>query len=163
MSEITRATEQNLVSFVYQEARILDAKDHDAWLEQFTEDGLYWMPLSHNQQSAELETSLMHEDKLLLRLRIERLKSERAFAQHLPSRCHHLLQQPSVESVDHEANLYVVRTEFHYVEAQGDEQWFYVGTMFHHLTVDQGRLRIKLKQVNLLNCEAALPSIQLFI
>jgi hypothetical protein len=38
-----------------------------------------------------------------------------------------------------------------------------VGTFFHHLTQVDGRLRITLKRVNLLNCDAALPAVQLFI
>jgi len=38
-----------------------------------------------------------------------------------------------------------------------------VGTAFHHIRVDEGMLRFTLKRVNLLNCDAALPSIQLFI
>ena len=38
-----------------------------------------------------------------------------------------------------------------------------VGTAFHHFRVDDGALRFTLKRVNLLNCDAALPSMQLFI
>jgi 3-phenylpropionate/cinnamic acid dioxygenase small subunit len=105
----------------------------------------------------------MYEDKLLRTLRIERLKSPRAFSQQPPSRCHHLLQMPSVEEFDPAANRYVVRTEFHYTESQGDELQFYVGTTFHHLVVLDGALRIALKRVNLINCDAALPAVQLFI
>jgi hypothetical protein len=56
-----------------------------------------------------------------------------------------------------------VRSEFHYTEAQRDELQFYVGTCFHHLTLHDGRLRMTLKRVNLLNCDAALPAVQLFI
>jgi hypothetical protein len=57
----------------------------------------------------------------------------------------------------------VVRTAFHYTESQGDELQFYVGTFFHHLAVQGGALRMTLKRVNLLNCDAALPAVQLFI
>ncbi len=97
-------------------------------------------------------------------LRIERLKSPRAFSQQPPSRSHHLLQQPSVETLDAAANHFVTRTEFHYSEARGDEMLMLVGTAFHHFRVDgDGALRFTLKRVNLLNCDAALPSIQLFI
>jgi hypothetical protein len=39
----------------------------------------------------------------------------------------------------------------------------YACTTFHTLTVDGGVLRMRLKRVNLLNCDAALPSIQLFL
>ena len=96
-------------------------------------------------------------------LRIERLKSPRAFSQQPRSRSHHLLQLPSVERCDPAANGFVTRCQFHYTEAQNDEVNFFVGTVFHHLCVRDGALRISLKRVNLLNCDAALPAVQLFI
>ena len=63
-----------------------------------------------------------------------------------------------VETFDEAGNRYVVRSEFHYTESQGDELQFYVGTFFHHLTLQDGALRMILKRVNLLNCDAALPA-----
>ena len=68
-----------------------------------------------------------------------------------------------VEEFDPAANRFVVRTEVHYTESQGDELQFYVGTFFHYLTLRDGELRLTLKRVNLLNCDAALPAVQLFI
>lgn len=156
-------TDQDLVRFVVREARLLDEKRFDEWLTLFAEDGYYWVPLAHGQTDPVLHTSLAYEDRLLLELRVERLKSPRAFSQQPPSRCHHLLQTPTVETFDAAANRFVVRTEFHYTEAQGDETQFYVGTFFHHLTVHDGALKMTLKRVNLLNCDAALPAVQLFI
>ena len=65
--------------------------------------------------------------------------------------------------VDAAAQRYVLRTEFHYTESQGDALQFFVGTCYHHLTQVDGALRITLKRVDLLNCDAALPAVQLFI
>jgi 3-phenylpropionate/cinnamic acid dioxygenase small subunit len=159
----TEVTAENLIALVLHEARLLDARDHDAWNRLFTDDAIYWVPLQHDQSDGIDHTSHMYEDKLLRELRIERLKSPRAFSQQPPSRCHHLLQQPSVERMDAPANHFVTRTEFHYSEARGDEMLMLVGTAFHHFRVDGGALRFTLKRVNLLNCDAALPSVQLFI
>ena len=159
----TTVTRQALIDFVIAEARLLDAKRYDEWNALFTDDAYYWLPLVPDQEDGINHTSHLYEDKLLRELRIARLKSPRAFSQQPPSRCHHLLQQPSVEAFDADANRYVLRTEFHYTEAQGDELQFYVGTFFHHLTLRDGALRMTLKRVNLLNCDAALPAVQLFI
>jgi 3-phenylpropionate/cinnamic acid dioxygenase small subunit len=156
-------TADALVKLVLHEARLLDARDLEAWNKLFTDDAYYWIPLEHDQPDGIDHTSHMYEDKLLRDLRIERLKSPRAFSQKPPSRCHHLLQAPSVETMDAAANHFVTRTEFHYSEARGDEMLMLVGTAFHHFRVDEGTLRFTLKRVNLLNCDAALPSIQLFI
>ncbi len=97
------------------------------------------MPLVPDQEDGINHTSHLYEDKLLRDLRIERLKSPRAFSQQPPSRCHHLLQTPTVEEVDEAGNRFVLRTEFHYTESQGDELQFYVGTCFHHLTLRRRR------------------------
>jgi 3-phenylpropionate/cinnamic acid dioxygenase small subunit len=156
-------TPQSLIDFVVNEARLLDAKRYDEWNALFTDDACYWVPLVPDQPDGINHTSHLYEDKLLRDLRIERLKNPRAFSQQPPSRCHHLLQTPTVEEYDPEANRYVVRSEFHYTESQGDELQFYVGTCFHHLTVRDGKLLMTLKRVDLINCDAALPAVQLFI
>jgi 3-phenylpropionate/cinnamic acid dioxygenase small subunit len=57
----------------------------------------------------------------------------------------------------------VLRTPFHYTEAQGDEIQTFVGTAFHHVVRDGQALRLSLKRVDLLNGDAALPAVQLFI
>ena len=154
---------QELIDFVVGEARLLDERRYEEWNALFTDDAIYWVPLVPNQPEGLDHTSHLHEDKLLRDLRIERLKSPRAFSQQPPTRSHHLLQAPTVETADAAANAYVLRTEFHYTEAQGDELNTFVGTCFHHLTVDGGTLRMTLKRVNLINCDAALPAVQLFI
>jgi 3-phenylpropionate/cinnamic acid dioxygenase small subunit len=156
-------TRQDLIDFVVREAQLLDAKRFEEWNRLFTDDAYYWVPLVPDQEDGVNHTSHLYEDKLLRDLRIERLKSPRAYSQHPPSRCHHLLQTPTVDTFDEAANRFVVRTEFHYTESQRDEMQFYVGTCFHHLTVQEGALKMTLKRVNLLNCDAALPAVQLFI
>jgi len=156
-------TRQDLIDFVVHESRLLDAKRYDEWNALFTIDAIYWVPLVPDQPDGINHTSHLYEDKLLRDLRIARLKSPRAFSQQPPSRCHHLLQTPTVESFDAAENRFVVRTQFHYTESQGDELQFYVGTFFHHLSLQDGALRMTLKRVNLLNCDAALPAVQLFI
>jgi 3-phenylpropionate/cinnamic acid dioxygenase small subunit len=156
-------THQQLIDFVVKEARLLDEKRYAEWNALFTDDAMYWVPLVPEQEDGVNHTSHLYEDKLLRELRIERLKSARAFSQQPPTRAHHLLQTPTVEVFDAAGNAFVVRSEFHYTEAQGDELQFFVGTCLHHLTLQGGALRMSLKRVNLLNCDAALPAVQLFI
>ena len=159
---MSQPTAEALIELVYREARLIDEKRFEEWYDLYAEDAFYWVPLTHDQPDGENYTSLAYEDKLLLRLRIERLKSPRAFSQQPPSRCLHVLQRPEVESMDAAANCYVVRTAYLYVESRGEDQQVYGCTSFHTLAVVEGVLRIRLKRVNLLNCDAALPSIQLF-
>ena len=156
-------TRQDLADFVINEAFLLDQHRYDDWNALFTDDAFYWVPLAQNQPDGINQTSHMYEDKLLRSLRIERLKSPRAFSQQPVSRSHHLLQVPVVETYEPAQNRYVVRTQFHYTELHVDEQNMFVGTFFHHLCAVDGALRMQLKRVNLLNSDGALPAIQLFI
>ena len=160
---MTEPSEAQLTAFVVREARLLDDKRYEEWNALWTEDGIYWVPLVPDQPDGIHHTSHLYEDKLLRTLRVERLKSPRAYSQQPPSRAHHLLQTPTVESADAGTSRYVLRTEFHYTEAQGDEIEFFVGTVYHHLVMQDGSLRMALKRVNLLNSDAALPAVQLFI
>ncbi len=158
--EITR---QDLIDFVVADCRLLDAKRFDDWNALFTDDAFYWVPLVPGQEDPLTHSSHLYEDKLLRDLRIERLKSPRAFSQQPPSRCHHLLQTPTVEVFEPTANRFETRAELHYTEAQGDEMLMLVGTLFHHLTLVDGRLRMTLRRVDLINADASLPAVQLFI
>jgi 3-phenylpropionate/cinnamic acid dioxygenase small subunit len=163
MSANATVSRASLIDFVYLEARLLDEKRFDEWYALLTEDVRYWMPLTRGQPDGETYTSLFYEDKLLLEVRIERLRHPNAFSQLQPSYCQHVLQQPEVEVFDEAASRYVTRTPFMYFEAQLDSQLILAGVTYHHLTVIDGRLRIRLKKIELVNCEAALPSIQLLL
>ncbi|MEP7303578.1 MAG: aromatic-ring-hydroxylating dioxygenase subunit beta [Caldimonas sp.] len=156
--------ERELIDFVVREARLLDEKRYPEWNALFTDDAIYWVPLVPMQPEGLDHTSHLYEDKLLRELRIERLKSPRAFSQQPPTRSLHLLQTPTVEPADPaRAGEHLVRTVFQYTESQGDEMNSLVGVCWHRLVVDNGALRIRQKRVDLLNSDAALPAVQLFI
>ena len=142
-------TDQQLIDFVIREARLIDQHRLEEWLDLFTEDGVYWMPLEWGQTDPRLMASLMHEDKLLLTIRIERLKGNRTFS-----------QKPKSDEANNE---YVTWTAMHYVETRHDDQQLYAAWATHTLTVVDGRLRIRLKRVDLVNCDAAFGNIQLFM
>ncbi|WP_407165199.1 aromatic-ring-hydroxylating dioxygenase subunit beta [Bradyrhizobium sp. ORS 111] len=156
-------TDRELIDFVIREARLIDQQRFDEWLALYADDAFYWMPLEWNQTDPRLTCSLMYEDKLLLSIRVERLKGARTFSQKPKSRCHHVLQTPQVDARDAAANRYVTWTPMHYIETRMEEQTLYAAWATHHLSVEDGRLRIKLKRVDLINCDAAFGNIQLFM
>jgi len=158
----TVPTEQDLARFVYREARLIDERRFDEWYALYADDAYYWVPLVPGQADGENHTSLMYEDKLLLRLRIERFGNPRSYSLHPQVRCLHVLQQPELESSDPAANRYLMRTSELYVETQGATKAVYAAVVRHTLSVIDGTLRIRLKRVDLLDCDAPLPSIQLF-
>jgi len=155
--------DRQLIDFIYAEARMLDEQRFEDWLQLFTEDARYWMPLAPGQEDPLLHTSLLYEDKLLLRVRVERLAGARTYSQQPRSRSHHLLQQPSIERVDRDAGTCTLRTAFHYVETRLDTQTLFAGWATHDLVTEDSALRIKLKRVDLVNCDAAFGNINLFM
>lgn len=150
---------QDFVDFVYDEAWMLDQGQFREWIELWLPDAVYWMPLNWNQQDPINETSLLHEDNFMLRLRIERLHGERTFSQKPKSRCHHVLNRPRIEDLDGDAAKIV--TQMHYVETRLDEQLMLALTVRHDLRRQDGRIMIAGKRVDILNCDAAFGGIQL--
>jgi 3-phenylpropionate/cinnamic acid dioxygenase small subunit len=156
-------TNQDLIDFVVRETRLIDEHRFDEWLDLFAEDGIYWMPLEWGQTDPRLAASLMYEDKLLLKIRVERLKGNRTFSQKPKSRCHHVLQTPQIDKRDEEANQYLTWTPMHYVETRQDRQDVYAAWATHSLAMVDGALKIRLKRVDVVNSDAAFGSIQLFM
>jgi 3-phenylpropionate/cinnamic acid dioxygenase small subunit len=160
---MTAVTEADLVRAVYREARLLDEMRWEEWLALYAEDGHYWMPLEWRQTDPRLQASLMYEDNLLLRVRVERLAGARTFSQKPKSRCHHLLQVPQVDEMSPEENRFRTWTSFNYVETRGDEKESYAGWASHEFKLVDGALKIKLKRVDLVNFDAPFGNIQLFM
>jgi 3-phenylpropionate/cinnamic acid dioxygenase small subunit len=154
-------TDAELAKFVRHEARLIDEKRFEEWYELFSDDAHYWVPAVHGQKSPLTENSLAYEDKLLLRLRLDRLQSPLAYSQKPASRCLHVMQETDVEK--REGNEFLTRTAFIYTETRNDESQRYAAVAWHTLVALEGKLKIRLKRVDILNCDAALPSIQLFL
>ena len=158
-----KLSEEELARFLYREARLIDEKRLDEWYGLFTEDALYWMPLVRGQTDPHSHTSLFCEDRFLLKVRIERLKNPLSHSQQQPSFCQHVLQRPEVVERDDAAGEYALRTPFVYLETRLDEQVMLGGVAHHDLRLEDGGLKIAVKRIELLNRDAALPSIQLFL
>ena len=156
------ALERELGDLVAHEAALLDAGRLDDWLALFAADGRYWVPLQGARQAEGAgHNSIADEDLLLLRLRVERLKSPRAHSQQPASACQHVLQRSRVATAGPDETE--LHTPFLYLEVRGDEQTLLAGAYRHRLARIDGAWRIRLKRVDLLAPERPLPAIQLFI
>jgi 3-phenylpropionate/cinnamic acid dioxygenase small subunit len=139
------------IALVYEEARLLDAARYRDWLAIFSHDARYWVPMSRTQSDAIAEQSIAYEDPILMRVRVERI----------PIAGQHVLQAPRI--VASEAQRYRTETAFLYIESRGETQTLWAGTTTHDLRVDQGRLAIQQKRIDLVNAHAALPTIYLIL
>ena len=117
--ELLREIEQ----FLYREARLLDERRFGEWLDLFTDDVRYWMPVRSTRyprrskaivvldpdrhEEEELakdgELGIFDESKETLCRRVARLDTGMAWAEDPPSRTRHLVSNVEVEPGDHEA------------------------------------------------------------
>jgi len=151
----------NIIDFIYNEARMLDQGRFSDWLALWLPEGHYWMPLDYKQTDPINETSLLYEDNFMLRLRVERLNGQRTFSQKPKSRCHHVLQRPFIDEFDADTGNARTNTSMLYVETRLEEQQVLAITATHEIRQVDGELKIANKKVELLNSDAALNGIQL--
>jgi len=102
--------------FLVREARLLDDRAFETWLDLFTDDIVYWMPERTNPwESSDLadsvtkpgELALFEETKETLRTRVARLATGMAWSEVPPSRTRHLVTNVQVESGANESELRV--------------------------------------------------------
>ena len=83
----------------YGEADLLDERQYEAWLELFTDDTVYWMPMRKNVPweerdrdiTAEEDVAWMHDDKETLTKRVRQLLTGIHWAEEPLSRVSHLI------------------------------------------------------------------------
>jgi 3-phenylpropionate/cinnamic acid dioxygenase small subunit len=159
------STEQHhaIAQFLYREARLLDERRWDEWLALFTADGMYWVPLTPDQTDPVNHASLFYENAMLREIRARRLEHARAYSQQPASRTAHLVGNVMIEPNSDAHGAINVRSTFHLLEWRKFEQRAFGGLYTHHLVRDGDDYRIKLKRVNLINCDAPHEALQVFL
>jgi 3-phenylpropionate/cinnamic acid dioxygenase small subunit len=148
-------------AFVIHEARLLDTQQWQAWDDLFTPDGLYWVPAAPGQTDHKLHISLMLDNALLRQVRIKRFDSTDASSlQPFPRSVHFVT---NIAAAATGPDRCTVTSAVLMVQSQRDDQHIYAGLATHDLHWIDGGFRIALKRVDLVNCDAALPSIHLYI
>ncbi len=170
MSMVTEAplknavpTDQELIDFVVREARLIDQQRFDEWLDMYRRRRLLL-------DAAGMESDRSAADLLAdVRGQAAALDPGRA-AQgraHLQPEAEEPLPSRAADAAGGFARRRRQQLRhldpIHYVETRLDEQALYAAWVTHHLSGIDGELRIKLKRVDLINCDAAFGNIQLFM
>lgn len=143
--------------FLLHEARLLDEAEFDAWLALFTPDAQYWVPSEPGQESPYDTVSLIYDDRRLLETRVRRLASPRIYSQEPRSRTSRIVANVTIE--ESAPDYAVVRSKFMMIEFRRNEQRLFGGTVSHRLVRHDGAVRIRLKRVDLVNCDAPLDGL----
>ena len=96
--------------FLFMEAELLDSRRFDDWLSVLTEDIHYWMPIRRTTTAREVEREFtkpggmaFFDDNLdYLKMRVDRLRVGRAWAEDPPSRTRRLITNIRVTAIEGE-------------------------------------------------------------
>ena len=153
VASLTRAQAED---FLFEEARLIDDRLFEEWLDLFTDDGIYWIPIDEDSDPT-FQTSILYDDNKIRQIRVHHLLHERNFAQSPPSRTVHQISNVQVtigesnEEVTIRCNLLVheLRAGDHLQLGLGDQRAL-AGKCIYQLRY-QGSWRIALKKVVLIN------------
>ncbi len=149
--------------FLFHEARLMDEKRWDDWAALFTEDGIYWVPATRGQPDPLHHVSLMYEDALLRAVRVKRYAHPNAPSLQPMPQSVHIVSNVMMDEFNPETGDCVVNSRFIMLEYRREKQNTYGGAYTHNLVSDGDTYKIKQKKVDIINCEAALENIQIYL
>ncbi len=150
-------------AFLVDEARLLDARDWNAWNQLFTPDGIYWVPAQPGQEDPLRHVSLIYEDALLREVRIRRFDDRNAFSLQGGPRGWRMVANVRTDSSDPVAGTLTASSRLIAAEYQRERVTRFEAFVTHRLVIQEGQLRIALKRVELLDCDAAHGDISLYL
>ncbi len=68
-------TLQTAIEFIWREAEMLDARDYDRWLQLWTLNGLYIIPIERDAGDEAAQLNIAYDDGPMREARVKRLKS----------------------------------------------------------------------------------------
>lgn len=156
----TSVDRETIEEFLYAEADLIDESQFDAWLDLFTDDGMYWIPAAADQDPDRF-VSIIYDDKPKLAARIDRLRGDLCFAQEPRSRIRHLIGNVRIgQSAD---GALSVRSTAVVVESRRQRQQILTTRNEHRLVPHDGSYKIQLKKVDLLEADFFLGNLTFLI
>jgi benzoate/toluate 1,2-dioxygenase beta subunit len=156
-ADALEVTLRDAEQLLFREAWLLDQHRLEEWLDLFTEDATYWVPLERGQRDPWNTSSIIFDDRTLLEIRVRQYRHPRAHAR-LPAvrTCH---QVGNVMLLEAHANEARVGSSLVLVEYRKERQRVFGASVEHRLRRTPAGLRIAAKRVDLVNSEAELDGI----
>jgi 3-phenylpropionate/cinnamic acid dioxygenase small subunit len=152
---LSRAQAEDLL---FHEARLIDDRRLEEWLQLYTEDGLYWIPIDEDAPIAS-SASLVYDTRARREERVHHFLHNVFPAQTPRSRTVHAISNVMVEP--HAGGAAVRSTQVVYEMRTGDfsqvglgEVQSVVATVEHLLRPVDGRMKIARKKILLINRDA---------
>lgn len=151
---MTRTPYEAVCAFLYLEARLLDDRQWDPWLELYAADVTYWMPAWDDDdqitEDPQSQISLIYyPDRSGLEDRVFRIKTERSGASTPEPRTSHIVS--NIEVLDEQGDELKVRYNFNTLNHRYKVTDQFYGTMFLTLRRDGESFLIADKKIVLKN------------
>lgn len=151
-----RQLRQEVEEFLYREAWLLDEGRLYEWVELFTDDARYWMPVRENIQGREsgipeedeLAQPLFDDDKNFLLMRVRRLDTGLAHAETPRSRTRHLITNIWVDDANSSDGEIVVHSNFLVYQGRLERsEHFFLGKREDRLRKVDGQWKIARRKI----------------
>lgn len=155
------ALARQAAQFLSHEAWLLDHFHFDQWLELYSDDAVYWVPLELGQADPISTHSLMYDDKRLMQIRVRQQTHPRAHARLPLSRTVHQVGNVMVRASENAGEIKVSSTLVLF-EYRKERQRNFAANVVHTLRTRPDGWKICHKRVDLINSESELDGIAFF-
>ena len=145
-------------ALIEKEARLLDRLLFEDWLKMYVDECAYWVPATPNGGDPRTEIAICFDDRRRLEDRIYRLRTNFAWSQRPSSRTARIVSGITVYDTD-ARDTFLVRLTLYTSELHDGDWRKYRGWYGHLLCQFDEKLMIKVKQVNLIDCDQNLRNL----
>ena len=141
--------------FLYDEAALLDQHRYRDWLDLWTEDAHYWMPLrmtvgvgrESEEWTQEHENSYFDDDKPMLEQRVAKLETGYSWAEDPPSRTRRIVSNVRVQDGEQDGEFLVECNFIVYRNRMATDEDWWVGRREDRLRRVDGHWRIAQRKI----------------
>lgn len=150
MNAFVKSDLEQIAAFLYREARLLDDRDWDAWLECYAPEATFWMPSWDDDdqlvEDPQSQVSLIYyPNRQGLEDRVFRIKTERSGATMPEPRTNHMIT--NIEIVERREQDLDLRFNWHTLSHRYQTTMSFFGTSYYTLNLSGEAPKITAKTV----------------
>ncbi|MDT3722414.1 aromatic-ring-hydroxylating dioxygenase subunit beta [Pseudomonas oryzihabitans] len=146
-----------VTAFIWQEGDMLDHGDYQAWLDQWTAQGLYIIPIDPKETDPENSLNYAYDDHHMRQLRVQRLISGESISTSPQPRTVRTLSRIRVLADD--GSTVTVRCAQNVREFRKESLKHYSADVTYELVRAEGQFKLQRKVISLINSDDALAGI----
>ncbi|HMH49577.1 MAG TPA: aromatic-ring-hydroxylating dioxygenase subunit beta [Candidatus Acidoferrum sp.] len=156
---------EDVIAFLYAEARLADEARYAEWLALWTDDAVYWVPATTDPEAdPQRHLSHIYDNRARLETRVKLLQTGARYSQEPASRMRRLISNVEVQESGHgevvAGSNFILAEQS--VQAAHELHWW-AGRTTHRLRRVGGEWRMSGKTVVLVNAAEPLPNLTFLI